>query len=115
MTQMLSVNTNNDLYLGTDGNIATVNRLQAVLQACAHAAKTLLGECILNTTIGVPYFETVWNGSPNIQHFIAALRVQLQNIANVLDVISLNASIQNNQVAYTAVILTSYGQGVMNG
>ena len=36
----------NDIYLDADGNLSLSYDIQAVLQACAQAAQTLLGELI---------------------------------------------------------------------
>lgn len=101
----------NDLYLDGDGNIVMAVDIQAALQACAEAAKTLLGEMVLNTDQGIPYFQTVWVGVPNVQQFNAALRVAFLAVPNVLEVVSLITSQQNNTLQYTAIIRTSFGIG----
>ena len=43
----------NDLYLDNFGNIATSTDLQAILEECAQAARTLLGEAIFNVDVGI--------------------------------------------------------------
>lgn len=69
---VLTIGAFNDIYLDRFGNIATSTDLQAVLEECAQAARTLLGECIFNTSIGVPYKQVVWVGVPNLQQFQAS-------------------------------------------
>jgi enamine deaminase RidA (YjgF/YER057c/UK114 family) len=101
----------NDLYLDDDGNIVMATDIQAALQACAEAAKTLLGEMVLNTDQGIPYFQTVWVGVPNVQQFNAALRAAFLAVPNVIEVVSLITSQQNNTLQYTAIIRTSFGAG----
>lgn len=115
MTQTLAVDSNNDLYLGIDGNIVIVRNLEAVLQACEHAAKTVLGELVLATNQGVPYFQNVWSGIPNYQQFDAALRSAILDVADVLEVVSLLIAPEGDIVKYNAVIRTIYGGGTISG
>lgn len=121
--QTLSANVNgnipgvafNDIYLNSEGNISISYDIQAVLQACAQAAQTLLGELVFNVDQGIPYFQTLWIGSPNVQQFNAALRTAFLNVPNVVEVISLMTSQQNNDLMYTAVIQTIYGSSGIQG
>lgn len=115
MTQTLSVNANNDIYLTKEGNISISTGLQAVLQDCKQVARTLLGECVLDTTRGIPYFQAAWIGVPNIQQFIAALRSAFLSVPDVLEVVSLITSQTDNTLTYTAVIRTIYGSGGLSG
>ena len=115
MTQTFAVNTQNDLYLDNNGNLAIVYDLTATLQACAQAAKTLLGEMVLNINQGIPYFQTVWVGVPNQQQFNAALRGAFFSVAGVVEVVSLMTQQVNNALQYTAVIRTIYGTGGLTG
>ena len=123
MTQTLSSNVNSsipgvafmDLYLDPYGNISVSYDLQAVLEECAQAAQTRLGELIYNTNVGIPYEQILWVGAPNIEQFNAALRVAFLSIDQITDVISLTMSKSNNTLTYTAVINTTFGTGVVNG
>ena len=112
--QILAVDENNDLYT-VNGRIVVARDLNAVLQACEHAAKTLLGEMVLAIDQGIPYFETVWNGIPNYQQFEAALRLAFSNVSNVVEVVSLTITRNADVLNYMAVIRTTYGQGEING
>lgn len=123
MAQTLSANVNstipnvafNDIYLDSDGNISLSFDLQAVLQACAQAAQTILGEMVFNVNQGIPYFQTLWIGVPNTQQFNAALRVAFLSVTGVIEVVSLITSQDGNTFSYTAVIRTIYGSGGING
>ena len=129
MTQTLSSNINstipdvapNDIYLDDDGNIAMAYDLQAVLQQCAQVARTLLGEMVFNTDLGVPYFQVLWVGTPNVPQFNAALRQSFLNVNGVLEVVSLITSQggdnrDTNTLFYTAIIRTTFGTGtITNG
>lgn len=103
----------NDIYLDGFGNIATSTDLQAVLEECAQAARTLLGECIFNTDIGIPYEQVVWVGVPNLQQFAAALRMAFLGVTGVTEVISLDLSQAQDTLSFIATIQTIYGTGVV--
>lgn len=115
MTQTFAVNSNNDLYIGKDGNLAIVTGLEAVLQNCAHVAQAILGSCVLQTNYGVPYFQLVFNGVPKIQQFQAALRQAFLGVDGVIDVISLTTTNEKDILTYQAVISTIYGNASLNG
>lgn len=125
-TQTLSSNVNNDksgvapsdIYLNSEGNISISYDQDAVLEACAQAARTLLGEEVLDTETGIPFFETVWVGAPNIQQYTAALRSAFLAVAGgdvVTDVTSLITSQNGDIFYYSAVIKTIYGSGTVTG
>lgn len=105
----------NDLYLDSFGNIATSYDLEAIVEQCAQATKTQLGEMVLNTNIGIPYANTLWVGVPNTQQFNAAITNALLSVNGVLEVVSLITSQTGNTYNYTAIIRTIYGTGVLNG
>jgi|GEM_PF-715042 len=104
----------NDIYLDMNGNIAMSRDLQAVLENCAQAAKTLLGECVLNTLEGIPYFTAIFAGVVNLEQFSAALRSAWNNVNGVTEVLSLDVNNSNNVLTYQAVINTIYGVGTLN-
>ncbi len=106
-----SVNENNDIFLDSFGNLSISNATQAVLQQCAQAAKTLLGEMVYNVSDGVPYFQTLWIGVPNISQYLGALRRAFLSVTDVVEVVSLIADVSNNTLTYTAIIRTIYGGG----
>ena len=114
MTQTFTVNANNDIFINVMGNLSITFGLQATLQACAQAAKTRLGEMVLAVTNGMPFFETVWNGVPNLAQYELALRSAILNVPDVTDIISLTFSQAGNTLNYQALIATSYGQGTIS-
>lgn len=106
-----SVNSANDLYIDSVGNLSLSYDLSAITQQCQQAAKTLLGEMIYNINEGIPYFQTLWIGVPNVPQYTAALRRAFLAVGGVLEVVSLITSQSNNDFSYTAVIRTIYGGG----
>jgi hypothetical protein len=115
MTRVFTVDENNDLVIASDGLLSISSGLEAVLQACEQAAKAQLAEMVLAVEQGVPTFQTVWNGAPNVSQFEAYLRRQLQNVTGVREVSAVEVTVANNVLSYTATILTQFGQGVLNG
>lgn len=112
----------NDIYLDSQNNIAMATDLQAVLQECSEAARTLLGECIFDVNIGIPYEQVLWVGVPNISQFTAALRAAFLSVSGVTDVVSLFVTQQQNTInpsqsadmlTFNAIIKTIYGTGVI--
>lgn len=105
----------NDLYLDADDNIAMGRDLASVLQVCDSVAQTILGECVLDQDVGLPNFETIWNGVPNIAQWETAYRTNIMAIADVLEIVSLVVTIESGQLKYQATIRTTFGTGAANG
>lgn len=116
MPQMIETNEKNDIFLNEGGNISMISGIDAVKQACEHAAKAQLGEMIYSSNKGIPNFQTIWRGGePNIPQFDSALRSALLSVEGVIRINSLDISVSQNQLKYTAVINTIYGQVVSDG
>jgi hypothetical protein len=106
-----AVNSNNDLYLDEFGNIAFAFDLTAITQQCQQAAKTLLGEMVYDINNGIPYFQTLWVGTPNIVQYTSALRRAFLAVGGVVEVVSLLTSQSDNTLSYSAAIRTIYDNG----
>lgn len=115
MTTTFAVNSQNDIYIGTDGNLAIFFDLEATLQACEQAAKTQLAEMVLQTNLGLPNFQTLWIGNPSIQQWEAALISNLQTVDGVNQVSSVIITQTESTLNYTATIQTIFGTGSING
>lgn len=109
MSQTLAVDSNNDIYLNAENNLAIATGLQAVSQNCEHAMKTLLGECVLDLPRGIPNFETVWNGRPNLAQYNLASVLALQAVEGVVKVPAFESVKVGDALQYTATIQTIYG------
>lgn len=115
MTQTFAANADNDLFIGADDRLAIVTGLAAVEQAAAQAARTILAEMVLATDQGLPYFEAVWVGQPNIAQFEVALRSAVNAVQDVVAVASLSIEQVGDELRYSAEIETIYGPGIVNG
>lgn len=107
--------TQNDLYLDNTGDLTVASDLQAVLQACRCAAQALRGEMIFDQNRGIPNFQLIWNGVPNLIQYENELRNAFLNIDGVKEVVSLRVTLSQQVLKYTAIIKTIYGGGSING
>lgn len=115
MTQTLGTNVANDIYLGANGNIVILSGILGVEGACQTAAYAQLGEMVLSVNRGIPNFQVVWVGSPNLAIFEAALRTTLENVDGVQTVKKLTLSVANNELSYEADIVTDFGPTTISG
>lgn len=115
MTTTLGTDANNDIYLDSSNNVAILNGLPAIVKACETATKAQLGEMVLATGLGIPNFQTVWNGNPNFSLFESFLRDTILSVDGVDEVVSLQLRTLNNTLSYTATIRTAFGAGDING
>jgi hypothetical protein len=110
----LAVDSNNDIYVGNDGNLSVNLDLQATIETCAQAAKAQLGEMVLDMQRGIPNFQTVWNGKPNVAQFEAYLRRTITEVPTVTGITELTIVTEGDILNYSASITTIYGSGVIN-
>lgn len=115
MTLSLAVNSRNDLTVGADGKLSMSKDLPAIMQAAQHAAQTLLGEMIYAADQGMPQFEVVWSGAPNVAQFEAYLRRTLLAVDGVQQIAQLTTTVNANALSYRVVIQTVFGTAVLNG
>lgn len=112
----LKLDSNGDLFVDSGGNLVLLEGLDAVMQSCANYAKSVLGEMIFQTDLGVDFFGTVFGDvTPNIAAFKESLTSNLMRVPNVLGVESLEVSISDGELSYVAEIRTEFGTGVLNG
>ena len=112
--RILSVGSNNDIGT-TRGRFNISTDLQAVLQACEHAVKAIVGEMIYAADRGLNSFTSAWDGSPNILSFESSARAAITRVEHVVAIEAFDVSIVNDSMAYSATIRTTFGTGVTNG
>jgi hypothetical protein len=113
--KMLGSDINNDLVIDASGSLSVLTGLDAIMSACEHKSKAQLTQMVLAYDEGMPNFQTIWNGSPNVAQFEASLRSVILSIDGVLEIESLIIQIADNTLQYTITIKTVYGTGVLNG
>lgn len=115
MVKTLGTNSSNDLYLGPDGNVVMLSGILAVAAACKTACLAQLGECVLETGIGLPNFQTVWVGVPDYAIWESYLQNTILNVEGVTSVQSVTLSALDNTLTFVAQINTIYGSTTING
>lgn len=104
----LSVDATNDIY-AKNGVLAVADGLECIRQQCTQAMQTIKGEMLFAADQGIPFFEVVWTGSPNLIAFEAAARESLMRVNGVEFINAFSAAIANNALTYSVEIATKYG------
>jgi hypothetical protein len=112
MTQSLALNSNRDLYIGTDGNLTVKFGLDATLQNCATAMQAQYGEMMYRKLDGMPTRETAWDRY-NPRLFEMSARAVLLKVKDVTDIVEFQLIRTENELTYIATIATIYGTGVL--
>lgn len=115
MTKTFGVNANNDLYIGTDGNLVIDSGVKAIEESCQSAVQAQAGEMTLATNNGMPNFQAIWVGVPNVAQFQASLRKIISTIPGVVRILDLRTNIAKDVLAYQLVLLTTEGQIIVDG
>jgi hypothetical protein len=119
MVQTLALSQNNDLVLNSSNSLTMLSGVEAVAAACNTACLTQLGECVLETGIGLPNFQALWVGVPDYQIWQSYLENTLLNVPGVASVQSITLSQQEGVLHYVAQITSIYGpttaQGALSG
>lgn len=105
---------NNDLFLSSRNDISMNTGLDACLQACESAVSTILGEKIYNQDEGIPAFNIIWNGTPNLVQARLVIIDTIEKVDNVIEVSDFNFVVTDNEFKYTATIKTTFGSGNIN-
>lgn len=109
MVQTFGTNADNDIFLAANGNLTVLTLNSAIMAACKTAARSQLGEMIYATGLGLPNFQAVWVGVPNLALWQSYLRNTLQNVEGVTQVSNIVFNVSDEVLHYTAEITTQYG------
>jgi hypothetical protein len=116
MTRTLGLSAStHDLYLGPDGNLVILSGEPAVSAACETASLAQLGEMVLATKSGIPNFQAVWTGVPNLAIWRQYLVDTLLGVDGVTAVTDLTVSQAGGVLSYRATIETSFGKTAIAG
>lgn len=115
MTVTFGCNENNDLSLGDDGNIIVLAGENAVATACANVSKARLGEEVLSINGGLPFFQAVFNGTPNLAVYEQYLRNAILTVPGVVRITDLTLSVSVGVLSYKATIESQYGTVFLEG
>lgn len=105
----------NDLYVGNDNNLVFDSGINAVSTGCLTLSQLIQGECVLDITRGIPDFDTIWGGVPNLAQWEIAFREAITSVDGVLEITEITLDRSGDVFTFTATILTEYGEGAISG
>lgn len=111
----IAVDTNNDLFIGSDGNLAFVRDVEAVSQNSVHYGKTLRNEMLQEYDLGIPFFMVAFGPNVTLPQFEAATKQRILQTPGVIGIKSFEVVQVDDVLKYTATIETIYGLSVING
>lgn len=106
-----------ELHLDSNGQIATIEGKDAYAQAITEAIRTIKGEVQSDTSLGVPYFLTIFDDSRNVNlwksEVIRCIK-QFDFVVAISDFI-VNVSYSRKSVTYSLVVSTDLGNISIKG
>lgn len=113
--QTIAINSNNDIYLDSSGNLAIKTDIEALGDILVNKSQTNQGELLYNSESGIDFFNTVFSSPAYPDLFQNQLLNQLENTEGVERISNYQAKQENNTYSYTANIQTQYGEVILNG
>lgn len=107
----LAENAQNDIFLDTTGNLATVTGLAQCQQSCNACMEVVLGECVLDLQRGNPYDQAMWSRYIP-RAFETVARRNLSAVQEVVSVLVFTITRTANVASYEAEMQTTFGQSV---
>ena len=106
-----SQDSHNDIRIGSDGQFATVDGLDAYSAVIADVVRTVRGELQLDTGAGVPYFETVFDSVNGIDIWKSEVGKGVLALSFVRSIDSFSASWKtgNHTLSYSMTVSTDNG------
>ena len=98
-----------DLVIGADGNIAVASNPYSLAQDAASAIKTFLGECYLDSTVGVPWLTQILGMSPSLPLLKAQLAAAAETVPDVASATVFISSFNNRQVSGQVQVTSTTG------
>lgn len=111
MSSTLLVDVSNwDLITDSAGDIALASEPYALAQDVASAVKTFLGEVWFDSTLGVPYFETILGKNPPLVLFQEAMVNAAKTVPGVVDASCTITAFEGRTVTGQVLFTDSSGQ-----
>lgn len=108
-----------DLAEGADGDILTLSRLvtgiDLTMQRVRRRLDRFLGDCILDASVGLPYFEWSQQKPPQTQAIGARLRAEIESTPGVSGVTDWTSDFDRatRALSYTGVVHTEDGDATL--
>ena len=101
----------NELHIGPDGQIAVKRGKDAYAQTVTNAIRTVFGEVPSNTSLGIPYFDTVFLSHDKILLWKAQVEKRIQEFDFVDAVSEFNATVDYEKRVLTYSLVVTTGEG----
>lgn len=115
MTTQIAVNSDNDIYIDSVGDLVITGGLEACMQGAQQAAQAQRGEMQYHLNRGVPNMRVVWSGHPSAAQLRAAIRAEILLATDVTGVPALNVALRGEAAEYAAQVTSNFGTGTING
>ena len=111
----LTYDKNIGLVVNSNGNLTLDDELTALISLIDQALTFYLGEWFLNTTVGLPYLQQIFEKPLNASLVGSILANRILNFEEVqkIENAQLEYTIETRQLDYTATITTIYGQSMI--
>lgn len=109
----IATNESNDIFLDANNNLAIAGEDLAMMQTIRHAVLTTAGELQLDVKAGVPYFETVFTDTPDLDTFRQEVQRAAQQVEGVEKVSDFEMQVQNKVLRYSFKVTLNNGREVI--
>jgi hypothetical protein len=110
-----ATNEDNDIFVDGSNSIVLKSDENAVAQSSVQAVRAKRNEMPFASEDGIPYFETIFIGNPDIAQIDFYYIQEIQKVPNVVRVLSLTSEIKDNVYEYRAEIETVFGNTFIEG
>jgi len=90
----LKLNSNNDLVI-ENNDFVFLEGVDYVKQKLSRDLKTFLGECFMDTTIGIPYFQEIFIKGTTINRIAAIYKAAILQTFGVIEILDFNMDYNN--------------------
>lgn len=98
-----------DLVLDAAGNIAVCSEPYSLAQDVATAVRTFAGECWYNTSLGIPYFDTILGKWPPVALVKALIVKTALTVPGVVEAKVTGVALKNRTMTGQIQILDAQG------
>ena len=108
---VLALDSNYDICLDENGQIKLLTGRDAYAQTVKNAICTIRGEVQSNTSLGVPYFTTVFESPKNLQTWRNSVIARIKEFPFVvaIDKFNIDVNYTTKTLSYTIWISTAVG------
>lgn len=107
MAKTLPLDADWDLRLDQSGNLTLTDEPISIAQDVASAIRTFLGECWYDTSLGLPYFQSILGKRPPSSLVKAKIVAAAMTIATVQSVSVTSLSLVDRAITGTVVVIST--------